>query len=132
MSHKQFLEAQRSSLYDDYDDFSNEGKELLDEYKLKIRQTKLAAELSSSLFSLYKGQALDLKVKLQDHNDRFTALLKKDTLLTLQIAKADSIKTVGYQAVCFYQMRRKDQSVKKDTTFVPLNADKNIVERQDF
>lgn len=45
---------------------------------------------------------------------------------------ADSITAIGFQAKCFYQLRRKDKSVERDTTFILLNMNKDIVKRSDF
>ena len=45
---------------------------------------------------------------------------------------ADTIKAIGYQAKCIYQVRFKDKSVKQDTTFIILNINKDIVKREEF
>lgn len=46
--------------------------------------------------------------------------------------RADTLKPVGFEARCFYQLRNKDKSVKRDTTYVQLNVNKDIVKRKDF
>lgn len=45
---------------------------------------------------------------------------------------SDSVKAIGFQAKCFYQLRRKDKSVERDTTFILLNINKDIVKRSDI
>ncbi|MEP7229935.1 MAG: hypothetical protein ABI691_06760 [Ginsengibacter sp.] len=61
-----------------------------------------------------------------------------DTLMSITKAidssakNADTTKPVGFQAKCFYQLRRKDKSVERDTTFILLNINKDIIKRSDF
>lgn len=61
-----------------------------------------------------------------------------DTLMSIiktidgKTQNADTIRPIGYEAKCFYQLRLKDKSVKRDTTFILLNTNKDIVKRGDF
>lgn len=69
------------------------------------------------------GRAIEEKVfQLKRRVNFYDSLLKK----------ADTVKTIGYTAVCFYQVRNRDQSVKKDTFRVILNTDMNIITPKDF
>ncbi len=45
---------------------------------------------------------------------------------------ADTTKPIGFQAKCLYQVRLKDKSIKRDTAFILLNTNKDIIKREDF
>ncbi|MGI8598901.1 MAG: hypothetical protein ACR2KB_06565, partial [Chitinophagaceae bacterium] len=50
--------------------------------------------------------------------------------LKARFLRADTVKAIGYHAICLYQIRKSDQSVRKDTTYITLNLDMNIVEQE--
>ena len=39
----------------------------------------------------------------------------------------DSTKAIGYEAKCLYQLMFKDRSIKRDTTYIILNTNNNII-----
>ena len=45
---------------------------------------------------------------------------------------SDSVNAIAFQAKCFYQLRNKDKSIKRDTAYIILNLNKDIVIRKDF
>lgn len=100
--------------------------------KTNAKLVRLADGLSSTLFDTYKSDLNDNKKEIDKNTVLFQKLqLASDSIITLA-KSADSIKPVAYYAACFYQIRHKDQSVKRDTFFVLLNNNLNIVKRSDF
>ena len=104
----------------------------LDIYKSQVQMLRISAGLSKSLFQTYKEETDDQNKKIQTrlHNDSLLELDMKN--INDLMAKADSQTLKYYQAVVLYQYKRKDMSVKKDTGYVYLNLDKNIIRVEDF
>ena len=46
--------------------------------------------------------------------------------------KADSLKPVGYEAICIYRVSLPDWTQRLDTAYIILNNNKNIVSREEF
>ena len=46
--------------------------------------------------------------------------------------KADSLKPVGYEAICIYRISLPDWTQQLDTAYIILNHNKNIVSREEF
>jgi hypothetical protein len=119
---------------------NNQLESLIDLYKLNTRtlsnsvdQMRLYGMLGSSeLVAIEKKDALKATEKgkvIKFEIDTLMAIIKTidDKSLT-----ADTIKPIGFQAKCYYQIRLKDKSVKQDTTFILLNLNKDIIKRKDF
>ena len=46
--------------------------------------------------------------------------------------KADSVKPVGYEAICIYRVSLPDWTQQLDTAYIILNNNRNIVSREEF
>jgi hypothetical protein len=46
--------------------------------------------------------------------------------------KADSVKPIGYEAICIYKIYRKNWTEQTDTAYIILDKNKDIVNRQTF
>lgn len=74
--------------------------------------------------------------KLKDKGERIKSDL--DSMLSIahvypsKIDSSDSLNPIGYEARCFFQVRRQDRSIERDTTFIYLNESKDIVDRRVF
>ena len=93
------------------------------------------------LYSILNSRGLvEVEKNSFDRKNRKGDLLRYETDTLLSIAraidsatkKADSVSAIGFQARCFYQLRRKDQSVQRDTAFIFLNTNKDIIKRSDL
>jgi hypothetical protein len=109
-----------------------ELKEANNMAQLEVHMMRVSRGVSESSYEnakedyeKYMANAKELSVKGDD------ILKAHDSLIKLS-EKPDSSKVSGYQAVVLYQLRRKDQSVKKDTGYIIMNTDKNIVKKEDF
>lgn len=119
-------------LISEVQELNETGAKLIESYKNNKRMADLINDISSSTYSYYKDEADDDIKKISEQRDETQQKLKALDSLQVLTAKADSVKPVGYQAVCLYQIRRADMSVKKDTCYVLLNLEKNIVKKNDF
>ena len=105
---------------------------LMEFYKSNIKLASMVRKPSKSPVNFYKTEAEKIKKNydLCDSAVKFLTLQSQnyDSLLKM----ADTLKPIGYEAICLYEVKRKDQSVIKDTTYMLMNLDKNIVRREDF
>lgn len=46
--------------------------------------------------------------------------------------KADSVKVIGYEAICVYRVQKKDWTHQVDTAYIQMDKNKDIVSRQEF
>ena len=46
--------------------------------------------------------------------------------------RADSVKPIGYEAICIYRVSLPDWTQQLDTAYIILNKNKNIVSRDEF
>jgi hypothetical protein len=46
--------------------------------------------------------------------------------------RADSVKPIGYEAICIYKIYRKDWTEQIDTAYIILDKNKDIVNRETF
>lgn len=119
-------------LVDQMEANTQESKDLLEKYKYSIRMASLTSGLSNSLFSNYKGEADDIRGKMDELREKTMHLSALYDSAVARRSRADSTKPVGYFGVFAYQLRQKNNAVTKDTAYVVFNLDKNIVERKDF
>jgi len=72
------------------------------------------------------------KKKAQEAIDKARALTQRlDSMLKLA-ETADSIQPLNFHAVCFYQLRYKDQSVTRDTAYLITNLNKDVINQKDY
>ena len=132
--------TQRMLLFEQSSVLNKQVDNLIDLYKLSnqelsnsVDQMRLYRMLESrDLLTIEKNDFDKKSVKgklIKSEIDTLMLIVKK---IDSTINHADTIKAIGYQAKCFYQLRLKDKSVKQDTTFIILNSGKDIIKREDF
>ena len=101
-------------------------------YKANLKLANLSKRRSNSQDSVYKAEAEENKKEFEKFEDETkhleSQLLHYDSLLKI----CDTVKAIGYEAICLYQLRRKDRSVLNDTGYVLMKLNKDIVRREDF
>lgn len=105
---------------------------LIEKIKTNRDLQSLASDVSFSLWNNYKDQADDDTKKAQK-------LFVKDSLIRVDIAiidslleSADSVKPLYYVANCAYTIRKKNQSISKDTARIILDLDYNIIDKDEY
>lgn len=102
-------------------------------FSLEISQLKLYEMLESpSLVDIQKENINKTYKRGKEISAEMDSIEKISSNILLQIETADSIKVIGFQAKCFYQLRLKDNSVKRDTGYIILNENKDIVKLNDW
>ena len=87
---------------------------------------------SVDLVAIEKKEALEKSEKGKKIKTEIDSLQSVIKSIDDKALIADTVKPVGFQAKCFYQIRLKDKSVKQDTTYILLNLNKDIIKRKDF
>ena len=101
-------------------------------YNANIRLMNLAKRKADSNYNTYKTEAEENKTELEKFEQE-SKQLESQSLYYDSLLNITNIKTpVGYNAVCRYQLRRKDRSILIDTANILMNLDKNIVRKEDF
>lgn len=105
---------------------------LMEFYKSNTKLASMVRISKKSPVNFYKTEAEKIKRNYDQYDGRLrnwkSDSLRYDSLLKI----CDTIKPIGYEAICLYQVKRKDHSVIKDTTYMLMNLDKSIVRREDF
>jgi hypothetical protein len=112
---------------------NNDTEQLLEFFKLnnsklsiQVSQLKLYEMLeSSTLVSIQKEDVNKTIKKGKEISAELDTIQKISKNILSQIATADTIKAIGFQAKCLYQLRIKDRSVKRDTAYFVLNQNKD-------
>ena len=101
-------------------------------YKANLKLANLSERRSKSQDSVYKAEAEENKKELEKFEEESKHLelqsLVNDSLLRI----IDTANAIGYQAVCLYQLRRRDRSVLIDTGYILMNLKNDIFRREDF
>ena len=63
---------------------------------------------------------------------RVEAAQKKINYYDSLSKKADSVKPIGYEAICIYRLQKKDWTDQVDTAYILMNRNKDIVSREEF
>ena len=119
---------------------NNDTEQLLEFFKLnnsklsiQVSQLKLYEMLeSSTLVSIQKEDVNKTIKKGKEISAELDTIQKISKNILSQIATADTIKAIGFQAKCLYQLRIKDRSVKRDTAYFVLNQNKDIIQFKDW
>lgn len=121
-----------NGMYDKSDEYDYEINRLIEKIKSNRKLQSLSSDLSYTLWKNYKDDADDDTKEAREY-------LSKDSLIKVDMAKidtllksADSIKPVSYTAKCLYTIRKKDQSISKDTTLIRLDLDFNILDNTEY
>lgn len=113
---------------------------LIDLYEIKSSQVSNSVKKmqlygmieSNTLVDIERKELEDLLKEGKEMKVELDTVLKIVNLLNTNAQVADSVKPVGFQAKCLYQIRFPDQSIKRDTLYIFLNINKDIIEREDF
>jgi len=101
-------------------------------YNANVKLANLSKRSSTPQYTSYKAEAEENKKELEKSEEESRHLelqsLYYDSLLKI----SDTAKPIGYKAVCLYQLRRRDRSVLKDTGYIFMNPNKDIIRREDF
>ena len=81
-------------------------------------QTKEEAKHSLDTIAVIEKRALAVQLKMNYY----------DSLSR----KADSVKPIGYEAICVYRISLPDWTQQLDTAYILLNNDKSIASREQF
>lgn len=121
-----------NGMFDKSEEYDYEVNRLIEKIKSNRKLQSLSSDLSYTLYKNYKDDADDDTKKAREY-------LSKDSLLKVDMNKidtllktADSLKPVSYVAKCFYTIRKKDQSVSKDTARIRLDLDFNILDNAEY
>ncbi len=93
---------------------------------------KLYARLDRTMFENYRDEAQHDKVLADTLNAQADLLMKEINGLVGKFNTTDSIRAIGFEAICFYQTHQKDLTVSRDTAFIFLNINKDIVKREEL
>jgi hypothetical protein len=101
-------------------------------YKASLKLANVARGRSNSQYSAYKADAEENKKEFEKYQEESKLLELQSKYYDSLLQKCDTVKAICYEAVCLYQLRRKDQSVLKDTVQILMNLDRNIIRREDY
>lgn len=114
--------------------FYSEMSELsFEKYKSSKNMLGLYSMLDSP--ELIRIQTSDTKDDLKEYkmyDDSLGILLKKSEIFKTKLDKFDSIKPVNYYHHYNLLLRRKDNSILRDTVFIVYDLDKNIIRYSDY
>lgn len=130
LKEKYFYAAGRLS--DRIEECTEEAKKNNELLQTELQLMRLYSGLSTSLYKNASDDFDKYHQKVSDAIAKGKGLIAKQDSLNKLATKSDSLNPVGYEAICLYQIRYKDQSIKKDTAYIVLNQEKNIVKREDF
>jgi hypothetical protein len=132
--------TEHMKLNEQFSILNNQQQFLLELLKNKIDELSLISN-KIELYSLIGSRDLvNIEMKNVEKNQENSKLIKNeiDSLSKVlngivEIEKiSDSVNAIAFQAKCFYQLRNKDKSIKRDTAYIILNLNKDIVIRKDF
>jgi adenylate cyclase class IV len=132
--------TQKMLMYEQASVLNNQLEYLVDIYKLtndkmsnSINQMRLYGILDSKSLVDMKRKDFDKESKKsKEIKTELDTVMKIIKLLDSAAVNADTVKSIGFQAKCFYQIRLKDKSIKRDTAYILLNENKDIIKRDDF
>lgn len=132
--------SQQMFLFEQSSVLNNQLDYLIDIYKLNTQKLSNSVD-QMRLYRMLESQDLvDIEKKDFEKQKENGASIKSEIDTVMSVIKgidsaanlADTTEPVGFQAKCLYQVRLKDRSIKRDTTFILLNTNKDIIKRDDF
>jgi hypothetical protein len=132
--------SQQMLLFEQSSVLNSQLEYLIDIYKLNTQKLSNSVD-QIRLYRMIGSQDLvDIEKKDFDKQKEKGVSIKSEIDTVMAVIKridstanlADTTKPVGFQAKCLYQVRLKDKSIKRDTTFILLNTNKDIIKRNDF
>lgn len=132
--------TEKQKLNEQYSILHNQQLYILDLLKYKTSELSIISD-KVRLYGMIGSRDLVgiEKRNFEKNNEKFNLISKEFDSLSkvlqgiVEIEKtSDSIKPVAFQAKCLYQIRNKDKSIKRDTAYIILNLNKDIIIRKDF
>jgi hypothetical protein len=118
----------------------NNNQYLLELLKNDYSQLSIIAK-KIKLYGLLESEIL-IDSEREDYNKKLenSKLLNKEmdsisniiTKIQKDISYSDSIIPIAFQAKCLYQIKTLDKSISRDTTYILLNLNKDIIKSEDF
>ena len=100
---------------------------------ISVDKMKLYAVLGSSeLIDIERREYKEKLAKSQLLESEMDTVMAIVASLDSSAKFADTAAAIGFQAKCFYQLRKPDKSVERDTTFIILNTNMDIIKRSEF
>ena len=125
-----------NGMNDKSEEYVHEINKLGEKLKLSKELLNLSSGLSYSAWKTSKDNAVD---DAMDDSKTARELYSKDSLLIIDMRRVDSLiitadnkKPVSYIANCLYIIRKKDQSISKDTVGIRLDLDYNILDKVEY
>lgn len=126
LEQSEVLGEQLHNLVDLYKLYTQKMSSSVDQMKLyRMLESQALVDIEKNDFDKDAKKSKDIKIEI----DTLIEIIKSIDSLTFL---ADTIQPIGFQAKCFYQIRHLDKSVDRDTTFILLNKNKDIIKRKDF
>lgn len=97
-----------------------------------IKLVKLYNGLDKTLWDHYKTEAKEQSNKIHELLLRDSLYGKSYDSLKASLIGADNKILLYYMAQCLRQYHRKDMTVKRDTVYVFLSPEKNIINREEL
>ncbi len=119
---------------------NNQLDMIIDLYRSNIKSLSNSVDMaklyamieSSDLVAIEKKGALEISEKGKKIKAEIDTLQSVIESIHNKVLIADSVKPVSFLAKCFFQVRLKDKSVKRDTVFIPMNLSKDVIKIDDF
>jgi hypothetical protein len=119
---------------------NNQQQFLLELLKNKNNELSIISDKIKLYRMIGSRDLVNIEMKnTEEIQEKFKLLRKEfDSLRKVLISiidnqeKADTVKPIAFQAKCLYQIRNKDKSIKRDTAYIILNLNKDIINRKDF
>ena len=98
----------------------------------RIQLMRLARDQNNSLEEQTKEEAKHSLDTIAVIEKRALAVQLKMNYYDSLSRKADSLKPIGYEAICVYRISLPDWTQQLDTAYILLNNDKSIASREQF
>ena len=98
----------------------------------RIQLMRLSKDQNNSLQEQSKEEAKQSLDTIAVIEERALAVQQKIDYYDSLSRKADSVKPIGYEAICVYRISLPDWTQQVDTAYILLNRDKSIASREEF
>jgi len=98
----------------------------------RIQLMRLSKDQNNSLQEQSKEEAKQSLDTIAVIEERALAVQQKIDYYDSLSRKADSVKPIGYEAICVYRISLPDWTQQVDTAYILLNRDKSIASREQF
>lgn len=133
ISKHELIYQQTNRLLEDYESLTSylvNNREKINLTLSKMEMYKIIG--SKDLFEIEKKDYNKLLKNSSAIMEESWIVKKNIDALMDSIKNADTAKPINYLAACFFQIRNKDKSVQRDTAYIYLNKNQDIIKRADF